>query len=148
MEDEKLAAATAILAQEALRIAYDQFQISLDFSAASLQQVDSILAQWHKRLPHNRLIRRLWLTFAADLDHTAVIWGSYVGEVLRRQWGGVWVSISQRATQPVFAMRLYLVGVGTVALLPASRIYRMLIGEEMETLWRFYQRVRWLVELV
>lgn len=69
----------AALAQDAVNQAQGQFQVSLDYSEASIAKVESILAQLGTSLPDPKR------------EQQAMLWGAYIGEVARRHHGGAWV---------------------------------------------------------
>jgi hypothetical protein len=143
MSNAKVTEATILLAQEAVHTARTCFQVELDFSETSLQRVDTILGKIHVLQSHRWRAQRLQRSTTADLNSIAVIWGSYVGEVLRQRWGGEWVSTLQaEPTLPALAIRLPVGGGEWIEFLPASRIYRIITGAETETLWSLSQRFK------
>src|SRR5438477_4073490 len=78
-------------AARAVETARDQFRITLDFSAQSLTEVDRILsALWFNR--DRGLMTKLLHQKKehGELREQAKMWGGYVGETLRRKWGGTW----------------------------------------------------------
>jgi hypothetical protein len=76
------------LAAKAVIEARDKFGVSLDFSENSLNQLDSLLQQAHERYKQ--------LSFNdkppnIPIENTIRVWGSYLGEVIRRRLGGDWI---------------------------------------------------------
>ena len=78
-------------AQDAVDMARDKFQIDLDYSLESIELLNIILQSlfdamptgWqllYRRRPTKRKLRTLSKT-----------WGGYLGEVIRREWGGQWL---------------------------------------------------------
>lgn len=64
-------------AQAAAEVARAQFQRTLDFTPDSVENLDEILVLVGEA-PE------------ADLEFEVRLWGSYLGEVLRRRYAGVW----------------------------------------------------------
>ena len=85
-----LAEAMVAGADRAVQLAADG-RVHLDFSLDSLRIVEEQLASLHKALPKGLLSR---LTrqgqSSEEIDLMAMTFGAYVGEVLRRQFGGHW----------------------------------------------------------
>jgi len=96
IRDDMLPSETAELmaeyAQDAVNTARDKFKIDLDYTLESVDLLDVILESqfaatptgWqllYRRRPSKRKLRML-----------SKMWGGYLGEVLRRQWGGEWLS--------------------------------------------------------
>jgi hypothetical protein len=74
-------------ADYAINASKERFKIELDFSEQSVAQLDIILE------------RLYWGFYSQPKDRgegglvfqTAIIWGSYLGEYMRRKWGGTWM---------------------------------------------------------
>jgi hypothetical protein len=86
-------------ATDAAHAARDTLQINLDFSFESLRNFDEVLNRY---LPHYTYAAQLVaLGDAPELEgkfpFPAQMWGSYIGEVLRRNWGGEWVQLAPDA---------------------------------------------------
>jgi hypothetical protein len=110
-------------AQDAVDMARDKFKIDLDYSLESIDSLDLILqAQFaslptgwqllYRRRPSKRKLRMLSKT-----------WGGYLGEVIRRRWGGQWL---QPADGP-FKGGVTLVVQATM-LSPIAHAYKQLIN--------------------
>ncbi|MGH8458025.1 MAG: hypothetical protein ACRESV_01635, partial [Nevskiales bacterium] len=78
-------------AQGAVDIAR-QFEITLDYSENSLQQVESILAQLHIELRGGPagVASPQPAPPSDQMEMMCKMWGGYFGEVVRRRWGGEW----------------------------------------------------------
>lgn len=92
MLPSEAAAMMAEYAQDAVDMARDKFRIDLDYSLESVESLNIMLqAQFeamptgwqllYRRRPSKRKLRMLSKT-----------WGGYLGEVIRRQWGGEWLA--------------------------------------------------------
>jgi len=110
-------------AQDAVETAHDKFQIDLDYTLESVDLLDVILeAQFaamptgwqllYRRRPSKRKLRTL-----------SKMWGGYLGEVLRRQWGGQWMAPEDGP----FKGGLTLLVQGTM-LSPVAHVHRQLVN--------------------
>lgn len=74
-------------AQIAVKTARTKWELSLDFSAESLKQVEAVLGHLYdmaKAAPeHERPSEK-------QIEGASMAWGVYVGEVIRRHYGGKW----------------------------------------------------------
>jgi hypothetical protein len=78
-------------AEHAVRYAQEHFKWDLDYSAPSLERVDKIIDVLHVDLPKSFIAKALKRSAIDEEVWTmAKMWGGYVGETLRRQWGGRW----------------------------------------------------------
>ncbi len=79
-------------AEDAVDLARERFEVTLDYSEESLPRVERCLAELHDEMPGaiGRLLRqRKTDAYAWNL---AKLFGGYLGEVIRRRWGGQWVT--------------------------------------------------------
>ena len=91
-------------AEKAVAEAREGFAITLDFSPASVARVEEMAAAIHARRQ-----RRLHAdehgdpspdwgpSEEADYPQLALALGAYIGEVIRRRWGGAWENPGQGA---------------------------------------------------
>ena len=78
-------------AEQAVRYARERFRSELDYSPQSLERVDRIIDVMHVELPKSFVARAIkGAAIDAEVWTMAKMWGAYVGETLRRQWGGRW----------------------------------------------------------
>jgi len=79
-------------AQDAVDHAKAAFDVDLDFSHESVERVEALLAQLHDALPRG-FVSRLFRRGPSDeeVETMAKMYGCYVGEVIRRTAGGVWI---------------------------------------------------------
>ncbi len=93
MTELDLAESMQTSAQAAVHWAREMFGTTLDFSEDSLPAVERILQQLGDRRPKS-WFANLFSDRSTGHKNTeiAMVWGSYVGEVMRRQWGGEWRS--------------------------------------------------------
>jgi hypothetical protein len=85
--DAKLAGTIVAQSQLAIKTGKLQFGESLDFSSESLEQVERIMSALHKQVTEGAPDRKLSDDHITELS---TLWGIYVGEVIRRYYGGQW----------------------------------------------------------
>ena len=111
-------------AHAAALLAKGRFQQKLDFSSESLDRLDDILVVVGEGPEF-------------DLEFEVKLWGSYLGEVVRRRYAGNW----EMTTYPGEAVAVPAVDVRGSRLFPLLKVYRRLtIGGE-DDLSAFYTMV-------
>ncbi len=101
-------------ARAAADLARTTYKQGLDFSADSIDALDDLLVMVGESPD-------------LDLDFEVRLWGSYLGEVLRRRYAGSW----EMTPYPGGALAVPAVDVRGSRLFPLIKIYRRLtIGEE------------------
>src|SRR5450755_1769203 len=111
-------------AQGAVDLARKDFEQDLDFSSESIDALDEILVAVGE-------------SPEMDLDFEVRLWGSYLGEVLRRRYAGSW----EMTQYPGGAAAVPAIEVRGSRLFPLMKVYRRLtIGSE-EDLRAFYAMV-------
>jgi len=118
-------------AEQAVTLARE-YQANLDYSERSLTDVEAILAKLSQTSPQG------------DLTETCKIWGSYLGEVVRRRFGGEW-SID---TYPGKEFATLTLNLGGSKLFPSMKIHRRLTQGGGENIWLFYEMVKARLETV
>jgi hypothetical protein len=111
-------------AQAAARLARNHFRRDLDFSSESIEKLDEILV----------LVGE---TPDLDIDFEVRLWGSYLGEVLRRRYAGGW----EMTKYPGGEMAVPAVEVRGSRLFPLMKVYRRLTEGEEEDLATFFTMV-------
>jgi hypothetical protein len=111
-------------AQAAVDLASNEFEQTLDFSADSVDALDDILVVVGES-PER------------DLDFEVRLWGSYLGEVLRRRYAGGW----EMTQYPGGTVAVPAVDVRGSRLFPLMKVYRRLTVGEEEDLRSFYAMV-------
>ena len=87
--DAKLAGTIVAQSQLAIQTAKLTFDESLDFSSDSLDQVERIMSKLHKQATEpgaDKLTEQ-------QISELSTVWGIYVGEVIRRYYGGQWALV-------------------------------------------------------
>ena len=116
---------TAAYAEEAVAAAR-KFQSSLDYSENSVMELETILARLAGEMPLN------------DMSETCKMWGSYLGEVVRRRFGGEW-SIE---TYPGKQFATLTLNVNGNKLFPSIKVHRRLTEGDGDNIWTFYKMVK------
>jgi hypothetical protein len=111
-------------ARAAAELGQREFKQRLDFTSDSIDGLDEILV----------LVGE---SPELDLDFEVRLWGSYLGEILRRRYAGVW----EMTQYPGGALAVPAIEVRGSRLFPMMKVYRRLtIGDE-EDLRTFYVMV-------
>ncbi len=111
-------------AQGAVELARTEFKRELDYTSESVDVLDDILVLVSES-PDK------------DLDFEVRLWGSYLGEVLRRRYAGGW----EMTQYPGGTVAVPAVDVRGSRLFPLMKVYRRLSAGEEEDLGSFYAMV-------
>jgi hypothetical protein len=111
-------------AEGAAEMARSQYSHVLDFSSESIDVLDEILVMVGE-------------SPEMDLDFEARLWGSYLGEVLRRRYAGSW----EMTVYPGGASAVPAVEVRGSRLFPIMKVYRRLTAGEEEDLGSFFSMI-------
>lgn len=122
-------------AQDAVALARDHFQTNLDFSENSLEQVEAILSILHKSLSEGISSQQIKSgSFHHQIWQMAKIWGSYLGEVMRRRWGGEWLTETPAHPGTVITLRMQ-----GLDIFPLAKVYKRLVRGSEDNIWHYYQ---------
>ena len=111
-------------AQSAAECAEREFGQKLDFTSESVDGLDEILV-------------RVGESPELDLDFEVRLWGSYLGEVLRRRYAGSW----EMTQYPGGVAAVPAVEARGSRLFPLMKVYRRLTVGDEEDLRAFYSMV-------
>ena len=111
-------------ARAAAELGRDQFAQKLDFSSESIDGLDEVLV-------------RVGESPELDLDFEVRLWGSYLGEVLRRRYAGVW----EMTQYPGGMTAVPAIDVRGSRVFPLMKVFRRLTEGEEEDLRTFYAMV-------
>jgi hypothetical protein len=111
-------------AQAAVEVAKSDFRQKLDFSSDSVNALDEILVLLSE-------------SPEIDLDFESRLWGSYLGEVLRRRYAGSW----EMTQYPGGEHAVPAVDVRGSRLFPLMKVYRRLTLGDEEDLRSFFSMV-------
>ena len=127
---ESVGAMAGAYAEKAVQKARE-FNTQLDYTENSLMEVEVILSQ----LAGGSSVAQ---TSADDVGEMCKMWGSYLGEVVRRRFGGEW-SVE---TYPGKQFATLTLSVGANKLFPTMKIHRRLTQGEEDSVWSFYKMVK------
>jgi hypothetical protein len=111
-------------ARAATDLGRSEYGQKLDFTSESIDGLDEILVQVGE-------------SPESDLDFEVRLWGSYLGEVLRRRYAGSW----EMTQYPGGVAAVPAVEVRGSRLFPLMKVYRRLTVGEEEDLRTFYAMV-------
>jgi len=114
-----------------------EFDAQLDYSENSLMEVEVILSQLAGNLPGDG-------ASPDEVGEMCKMWGSYLGEVVRRRFGGEW-SVE---TYPGKQFATLTLSVGANKLFPTMKIHRRLTQGEDDSVWSFYKMVKGKLEAI
>ncbi len=123
-------------AQDAVDLARDRFETNLDFSEGSVSRVEHCLAQLHDEMPSGlgKLIKQRKTDEYAW--HLAQLFGGYLGEVMRRRWGGEW------STHQDDGGKVVLLKVLGSDVFPVAKVYQRLVAGAEDGIVTYYQVLR------
>jgi hypothetical protein len=124
---ESVGAMAGAYAEKAVQKARE-FNTRLDYTENSLMEVEVILSQ----------LAGSSTASADDVGEMCKMWGSYLGEVVRRRFGGEW-SVE---TYPGKQFATLTLSVGANKLFPTMKIHRRLTQGEEDSVWSFYKMVK------
>jgi len=118
--------------------------VPFDYMPATIDLLEEMLEELHQELNRKSVRRRFGLG-ASEVDVTqwANLWGIYLGETLRRQFGGTWITGHEEAPT-LLAVEF---PDGTVTF-PTARVFRRLSDGAAENVVEYYQTVQREVESV
>ena len=117
-------------AEQAVLIARE-FNTKLDYSENSLMELEAIISQLALELPAGGAP-------GDELAEMCKMWGSYLGEVVRRRFGGDW-SIDTYPGKQFATLTLTVAG---NKIFPSMKVHRRLTEGESDNLWTFYKMVK------
>ncbi|MEW6142376.1 MAG: hypothetical protein AB1597_04365 [Chloroflexota bacterium] len=121
-------------AEDATEMAAKQFGEALDFSEDSLKTVEKILDGISKTIP--RGFAKVFKPKPSDeqIWQMSKIWGGYIGEVIRKKWGGEWTS--ETSAHPGAVITLRVLGAD---IFPPAKVYKRLTNGYEDNIWMYYQ---------
>ena len=111
-------------ARAAAELGRSEFNQKLDFSSESIDALDEILV-------------RVGESPELELEFEVRLWGSYLGEVLRRRYAGTW----EMTQYPGGTVAVPSIEVRASRLFPLMKVYRRLTVGDEEDLRAFYAMV-------
>jgi hypothetical protein len=129
-EHDSVEAMVLAYARQAVALAHE-FKAQLDYSENSLMEVETILDRLAREMPASK-------PSSDDVSELCKVWGSYLGEVVRRRFGGDW-SIE---TYPGKQFATLTLTVDGNKLFPSMKVHRRLTEGEGDNVWSFYKMVK------
>jgi hypothetical protein len=125
--DPEIAKIAETYARDAVNLAAKVFRIQLDFADGSVKEVEAILTKAHGEMAAAKPPEDVIWTFAKGF-------GSYIGEVLRKNHGGEWGTITDGAnSSPGIRIK-------TGAFIwPWARVHQRLVQGAENNVWHYYQ---------
>jgi hypothetical protein len=122
---DSLESMMAAFAAQAVVTAAEEHRQRLDYSGSSVENLELILAASASPQPD-------------DQEYFTRLWGSYFGEVLRREFGGEWMM----SVYPGGALSIPTLEIQGSRLYPLLKVFRRLTLGEGENILNFYKLVR------
>ena len=119
-----LDAMMAAYAGAAVTVAREVFRHRLDYNAASLVAFEAVLSELAEKSE-------------LDYDYEVKLWGSYLGEVLRRRYAGSW----EMTQYPGGVAAVPAVQVRGSRLFPLMKVYRRITMGDSESIAAFFDMV-------
>ena len=116
-------------AEYAIKVAKEKFGLILDYSDNSLPNLEKLLEQASQQY-RSQVGNRKPLDNA--INRTASIWGSYLGEVIRRKWGGEWI-IDENSKR--------LLSINGLAFFPILYIYQRITGQQQKNVKQYLEQI-------
>lgn len=122
-------------AATAVEIAKSEFETVLDFSEDSIQKIEQILDSFTKSLTSHTKTRFLQRDFLRNqFVFGAFIVGGYVGEVIRRNFGGEWIIESSPEGNDSVALKI-----NGLKIFPVLKASNRLANGTKEDFWSYVQ---------
>jgi hypothetical protein len=124
-------------ANSAVQHARKYWSTELDFSKRSIEDVELILARMYESIPR-RTYQKLFKKKPSpeQMATLSVAYGAYLGEVIRREFGGNW-SKQDVTGEPALA----LVFEKRHMIFPPAKIWKRLSNGEEDNIWTFYNLI-------
>jgi RNA polymerase subunit RPABC4/transcription elongation factor Spt4 len=110
----------------AVKTAKDRFGIKLDYSENSLGYLEN-LAEKAYRSFYERAAEGM--LSEESIMQTSKIWGSYLGEVMRRKWGGNWLIENGD----------FILAIDRFKLLPVNQVYQRITVKPNNSIQKYYE---------
>jgi hypothetical protein len=125
----------AAYAQDATEHAKATCGIALDYTPASVEHVEEVLGRLYEAIPRG-LVARLFKK-APSADEIATVskmYGGYIGECIRRTWGGEW-----EVDHPVAGPRSFPISSGGHQSFPLGWCFKRLRNGPEDNVWHKMQ---------
>ncbi len=136
MAELNLLQTVQVYSRMAVNVAHERYRVRLDYSVASIEQLEHLLDSIYRTL-HSVVAR--FLRGKRDPDEVArmaMVWGAYLGEVMRRHHGGEWIvaPVFGPDDDPVLTLKI-----GDTSLFPPAKVHKRLTNGAEDNVWYYYQ---------
>jgi len=121
---------------DAVDMAKANFDEGLDFSEASVEKVEKIMRQFYDSLPRGffqKLFKRP--PPPETIDQVCKMFGAYIGEVLRRRFGGEWMF--DEKTFP--GTRIISLQRDGMRIWPTAKIHKRITNGAEDNVWHYFK---------
>lgn len=124
------------LCNDAMDFAKETYSVNLDFSEKSVELVEQILGKAYNDLPHFLAMPEGKLELAKEYFKTlSGLMGALIGEVLRRQVGGIWYWEKKAfAPDTLLALRI-----GNETIFPINKVYKRLTNGPEDDVYFYFK---------
>lgn len=135
-DDASLAEELLGYAESALLTAETKWGVSLDFGEQSLEGLEEILAQLHE-LTLRPATPATPGPSPEQVQRMTLVWGTYLGELMRRQLGGRWTVAPAGAEAPVLCLEI-----GGARMFPLRKVQKRIVGGPADDVRFYYQATK------
>lgn len=133
MDEQDLGTMMKEFAHDAVSFAFDQYQTSLDYSDESIQSVERIFDALYTELGQNDNDN----IEPENVDAVCGMFGGYIGEVLRRKYGGHWKVETIASGEPVVCIHI-----NQNYFFPLAKVFKRLSNGSSDDVWFYYQVIK------
>jgi hypothetical protein len=129
-------------AESAVAHARSHHGVELDYSVESVRLLEGLLEARY------RANNSWWLRYVQPekrkraLQGAALLWGAYLGEVIRRRWGGRWLMPADDVFAGLYCIELP----GPFTFSPASKVFKRLTNGAEDSVWSYLSVIPDLLE--
>jgi hypothetical protein len=124
------------LADRAVKVAMDSYQVNLDYTEESIKRVEEIFSSLHKEVPLNFISKLLKRGLTENqIYYASLMLGAYIGETIRRIHGGEWVKDEVMGEKDIITLK-----VEETSIFPTGKAYKRIKNGSEDDIW-FYYRV-------
>ena len=128
-------------AEDGVEYAQQTFGVTLDYSEQSVHVVEDILAELHEAAKPKGFIAKLLKQGVSEeiTDQLGKMLGGYVGEVMRKEWGGEW-TLETNAFPGEQVITLQLATGEDVW--PHFKVGKRILNGPEDDVWSYFQRLK------
>lgn len=119
-------------AKDAVNEAKLKFNLTLDYSPASVEHLESIVAAKYEQIQDQPIL-------PIQMESYSKLWGAYLGEVIRRQRGGKWIIAKHGPFAGLCVLQSGQPGASAEEICPLGKVYKRLLNGEEDSLFAYSQ---------